>query len=94
MVKRTKDGGSALITTGNYATTRSLGEKGIYTIIASEHDHTPVDSSRYCNEVVRVPAPRDDLVAYKDALVGIAARPDVKTVVPALVEDGYVLSKY
>ncbi|WP_225316452.1 MULTISPECIES: carboxylate--amine ligase [Haloferax] len=94
MAKRTMDGGSALITYGNYATTRSLGENGIYTIVASEHDHTPVESSRYCDEVVRVPAPADDLVAYKDALVGIAARPDVKTVIPARVEDGYVLSKY
>ncbi|WP_225317790.1 MULTISPECIES: carboxylate--amine ligase [Haloferax] len=94
MATRRKSDGSVLITTGNYATTRSLGEKGIYTILASEYDDAPVGSSRYCDEVVRVPAPRDDLVAYKDALVEIAARPDVKTIVPTRVEDGYVLSKY
>ncbi|ELZ97338.1 ATP-grasp protein-like protein [Haloferax mediterranei ATCC 33500] len=73
---------------------RSPGERGVYTIHASEHDNVPAASSRFCDELVRIPGPRDGLVAYKDALVGIAARPDVRTIIPTRPEDGYVFSKY
>jgi predicted ATP-grasp superfamily ATP-dependent carboligase len=54
----------------------------------------PESTSRYCDETVVIPSPQDDLLAYKDALVGIAARPNVRTIVPVGEEDIYVLSKY
>lgn len=94
MRRQGRDGGAVLVTSGNYATIRSLGKQGVRTVVASEHDDTPVSSSRFCDEVVRIPAPSDGLVKYKNALVGIAARPDVDVVVPTRPEDGYVLSKY
>ncbi|ELZ98031.1 ATP-grasp protein-like protein [Haloferax mucosum ATCC BAA-1512] len=94
MDNRGRDRHSVLIPSGNYTCMRSLGERGIHTILASEHDGTPAASSRFCDELVRIPGPPDGLVAYKDALLGIAARPDVKTIVPTRPEDGYVFSKY
>ncbi|ADE01645.1 carboxylate--amine ligase [Haloferax volcanii] len=94
MSKRAHARESVLVPSGNYTCVRSLGERGVHTVMASEHDDTPAASSRFCDELVRIPTPKDDLVAYKDALVGIAARPDVKTVIPTRPEDGYVFSKY
>jgi len=73
---------------------RSLGAHGLHTIVASEHERTPAFASRYCDEGIEVPSPHEDLVAYKDALLSIAARPDVRTVIPGREEDAYVLSKY
>ncbi|WP_191967163.1 MULTISPECIES: carboxylate--amine ligase [Haloferax] len=94
MLRRSDNKESVLITSGNYAIIRSFGKNGIRTVVASEHDDTPVKSSRFCDEVVRIPAPSDGLVSYKDALVGIAARPDVEVIVPARPEDAYIFSKY
>ncbi|WP_224333894.1 ATP-grasp domain-containing protein [Haloprofundus halobius] len=90
---------SVLVPTGlgpsrTYPTIRSLARRGINTIVASEHDKPPVFASKLCGERLRLPAPDTDLVGYKNALLGIAARPDVRTVVPAREEDAYVLSKY
>jgi predicted ATP-grasp superfamily ATP-dependent carboligase len=77
-----------------YSCVRSLGKHGIHTIVSSGDGGVPEGLSRYCGETVTVPRPQEDLVAYKDALLGIAARPDVRTVVPVLEEDVYVLSKH
>ncbi|QLG63998.1 carboxylate--amine ligase [Halorarum salinum] len=78
----------------SYPCLRSLATRGIDTLLASEHEHPPVYASRFRDETARLPRPREDLVAYKDALVGLAARPDVCTVVPMREEDAYVLSRY
>ncbi|WP_157972723.1 carboxylate--amine ligase [Haloprofundus halophilus] len=90
---------SVLIPTGlgpsrTYPTIRSLGRRGINTVVASEHDNPPVFASRYCGERLSVPAPDVDLVGYKNALLGLASRPDVRTVIPAREEDAYVFSRY
>ncbi|MFC4357647.1 carboxylate--amine ligase [Halobium salinum] len=89
---------TVLIPTGydpaSYPCVRSLGSRGVRTLLASEFDDVPASASRFCDEVTRVPAPGDDLLAYKDALVGLAARPDVRTVVPIRPADTYVLSKF
>lgn len=77
-----------------YACVRSLGKRGIPTIVSSKKGGVPEGVSRYCDETVTVPAPQEDLLAYKDALLGIATRPDVGTIVPILEEDIYILSKY
>jgi predicted ATP-grasp superfamily ATP-dependent carboligase len=78
----------------SYITSRTLSEHGIHTILASTKADLPVFTARYCDEAIVVPSAYDDLFAYKDALVGIAARPDVRTIVPAQPQDAYLFSKY
>lgn len=73
---------------------RSLGRRGIRTIAVSEDDTVPSFRSRYCDENVLVPPPDEDVAAYKDALISLAMRPDVRTIVPLREPDIYVLSKY
>ncbi|GAB7095719.1 hypothetical protein JCM30237_28730 [Halolamina litorea] len=88
----------ALIPTGHdaasYTCVRSLARRGIGSIIASEKDGVPAASSRYCDESVSVPDPREGLLAYRDELLELAARPDVRTVIPVRPEDSYLLSRY
>ncbi|GAA5052239.1 carboxylate--amine ligase [Haladaptatus pallidirubidus] len=76
-----------------YASVRSLTRADIRTIVAVADKHLPVAASRFCDEVVRVP-PSYEILAYKDALLGIAARSDVYTIIPHRPQDTYVLSKY
>ena len=77
----------------SYACLRSLSPRGVHTIVTSPHD-VPAFASRYCDEAIIVPSAEEDLLAYKDALLSIAARPDVRTILPIWVTDAYVLSKY
>jgi predicted ATP-grasp superfamily ATP-dependent carboligase len=90
--------GAVLVPTGydpaSYPCVRSLNQWGVRTILASEHDDVPASASRFCDETVRIPSPSDDAIAYKDALIGIAARPEVRTVIPIRPVDTYLLSKY
>jgi predicted ATP-grasp superfamily ATP-dependent carboligase len=53
-----------------------------------------MSASRYCDEFVTVPSPQRDLLAYKDALLSIAARPNVRTILPMREEDTYLLPRY
>jgi predicted ATP-grasp superfamily ATP-dependent carboligase len=76
------------------ACVRSLGRRGIHTVVVSEDEHAAAFESRYAGETVVVPSPSEDLVAYKDALLSLAMRPDVLTVVPVREEDVYVLARY
>ncbi|WP_313694393.1 carboxylate--amine ligase [Halorarum halobium] len=78
----------------SYPTMRSLASKGINTVVASENAHPPVFASRFCDERHRVPAAEDDLAAYRDGLLELAAREDVRTAVPLREEDAYVFSRY
>lgn len=73
---------------------RSLGANGVRTVVASSNRAAPAFASKYCDEAHLVPSPWEDLLAYKDALLDIAARPDVGAVVPSLEEDAFLLSKY
>lgn len=73
---------------------RSFGRRGIHTIAVCEQPATPAFGSRYCDEKLLVPSPTDDLAEYKDALLSLANRADVRTIVPMREEDIYVLSKY
>ncbi|MFW5964939.1 MAG: carboxylate--amine ligase [Natronomonas sp.] len=94
----TTDGGSMLIPTGfdagSYTCVRSLARQDVGTIIGSEHDDVPAAASRFCDEFVRLPSPKEDLIAYRDALVGVAARPEVRTIAPIRPQDPYVFAKY
>jgi len=90
--------GRALVPSGNdasaYACVRSLADRGVGAVVASEKPNPPAAASRFCEERVDLPPPREDLLAYRDALLEHAAREDVRTVVPVRCEDGYLLSRY
>ncbi len=73
---------------------RSLSRQGIHTVAASERSDRPAFASRYCDEKTLIPSPYDDLIAYKDALLSLAERPDVHTVIPNREVDSYVLAKH
>ncbi|ELY51642.1 carboxylate--amine ligase [Natronolimnohabitans innermongolicus] len=76
-----------------YATVRSLAGRGVHTIAAVDDERLSVTASRHCDESVLIPPP-SALPAYRDALLGLAARPDVRTIVPHRPHDPYVLAKY
>lgn len=72
---------------------RSLRPRGVGTIVVSESATTPAAFSRYCDEFVQLPDPNDDLLAYGDALLSIAERSDIRTIVPVREEDVYSLAR-
>lgn len=89
----------SVIVLGNHAPgcvagTRSLGRRGIPSTIASEDSTIPAFSSQYCTEKVVMPNPFDDLSNYSDTLLGLAKRPDVRTIMPFREPDVYTLSKH
>jgi len=73
---------------------RSLGRRGVETIAAGERQQTPAVASRYFDEAVELPDPFTDLLAYRDALLALAERSSVRTIVPVREPDVYVLAKY
>ena len=73
---------------------RSLSRQGIHTVAVSERTDRPAFASRYCDEKILIPSPYEDLVAYKDALLTLAERSDIHTVIPTREVDSYVLGKY
>lgn len=86
-----------LVTTGSqsgaYQCIRSLGKRGIPTIGVA-HDFSPPFASKYCDELVSVPSPLEDWVAYRDALLEIVTNRAIATVIPCRETDAYLLSKY
>lgn len=77
-----------------YTCMRSPSQHGINAVVASEYENVPAAGSRFCNETIRVPSPEEDLLEYRDALLEIAARPDVKTIIPTRARDTYLFSRY
>jgi predicted ATP-grasp superfamily ATP-dependent carboligase len=92
------DGPSVLIPTGfdagSYTSVRSLSRRDVRTIVASEFENVPAGASRFCDEFVRIPSPQEDLLTYRDALLGLAARDGVRSIVPLRPQDPYVFAKY
>jgi len=84
----------AIAAPSSVACVRSLGKRGIHTVVVSEDEDAAAFRSRYAGETVVVPDPHEDLVAYKDALLSLAMRPDVLTILPVREEDVYVLAQY
>lgn len=78
----------------SYACLRSLNRRGIRTIVASESESVPHFASRYCSEPVTLSSSPGDLGAYKDALLDLASRSDVKSIVPVRECDAYLFAKY
>lgn len=76
-----------------YASLRSLAQAGLTTIAAVADESLPITASRFCDEVVVIP-PSHELQAYKDALLELAVRPDVRTIIPHRPPDPYLLSKH
>jgi len=73
---------------------RSLGRRGVHTIGISELKDPPGFASKYCDEQVSVPDPDENLMAYADALRALAARNDVRTIIPVREADVYCLGKH
>jgi len=97
MVNTTHDTGvlvPGITAPSTVACVRSLGRRDIVTVVGAASRNTPATVSRYCDAVVDLPAPSDGLSAYADALVSLAARNDVRTVVPVREADVFVLSKH
>ena len=76
-----------------YASVRSLARAGVETVVAVDDPTLPVAASRYCDEAVEVPPP-SEFLAYRDALLDLARRPEVRTIVPHRPQDPYLLAKY
>ncbi|NHN40675.1 carboxylate--amine ligase [Halorubellus sp. JP-L1] len=80
-------------TTGSaLAVVRSLGRHGVRVVVAATEPRHPTFASRYCGESHIVPDPREDVSGYGDALLELARRPNVRTVVPLTEADAHVLS--
>ena len=78
----------------SYSCVRSLSRQGINTIIASNRDEVTAGASRFCDENTPIPSPDEDILAYRDALLGIAARPDVQTIIPVRSHDPHLFATY
>lgn len=98
MAMESREGGSVLIPAVNAPSPttclRSLGRHGVRTIAFSERKTAAAFASRYCDESVVVPSPAEDVHRYKDALLRLARRADVRTIIPMQEANIYVLSKY
>ncbi|WP_210424927.1 carboxylate--amine ligase [Halorussus halobius] len=73
---------------------RSLGKRGINTVLGVDGTSTSEATSRYCGETVPLEFTREDFTAYKEALLELAARPDVRTILPVWEETVFALSRY
>ncbi len=76
------------------AAIRSLGRAGLSTIAATDQSLSPASSSKYCTETVSVPSPSESLDRYRETLLDLAAREDVKAILPLREADVYLLSRY
>ncbi|WP_433623296.1 ATP-grasp domain-containing protein [Halomicrococcus sp. NG-SE-24] len=83
----------AIGTGSSLACVRSLGRRGIPVVAAAASESAPAAASKYCRETAVVPDPSTGLGAYRDALLALADRDDVLTVVPLREPDAYVLAQ-
>lgn len=83
----------AIGTASSTAAIRSLGRRGVDVIVGSEHETPPGFSSRHCNERIAFPDPTQDLRGYEQALITLAGRPDIDTILPFREADVYALAR-
>lgn len=83
------DGGASSL-----ACLRALGKRGIRTIGISESEQSPALASKYCTESRIVPDPKEDRDGYRDALIELAARADVRAIAPMREVDAFSLARY
>jgi len=98
MTSPTVDTQSVCIPTGidskSYSCVRSLAEKGVRTILAAGYNGVTAGASRFCDEEIIIPSPEQDILGYKDGLLDIVSRPDVKTIIPVQSYDPYIFATY
>lgn len=82
----------AIGTHSSVVAVRSLARAGVAPILASDGQRSPALSSKYSTEAVDVPDPTESMRGYADALVALAARDDVITVLPLREADAYALA--
>ncbi|MDS0278228.1 carboxylate--amine ligase [Halomicroarcula sp. S1AR25-4] len=78
---------------GSIAAVLSLGRRGVDTIVASDLTAPPSARSRHCDEFVPLPEPTDP-DDYAAALLSLARRPDVRTILPGREQDIFVLASH
>ncbi|QSG01580.1 carboxylate--amine ligase [Natranaeroarchaeum sulfidigenes] len=83
------DGGASSV-----ACLRALGEHGIRTIGISESEQAPALASKYCTERRIVPDPKEDRAGFRDELLDLAARADVRAIAPMREVDVFTLARY
>ena len=83
----------ALDAGGSLACVRSLGRRGVPTVLLTHEHDEPVLESRYTTEVVDVPNPYTAYQNYRDAVLDVAAREDVTTLVPLRDIDVHLLAE-
>ncbi|WP_224336591.1 ATP-grasp domain-containing protein [Haloprofundus halobius] len=72
---------------------RSLGRRGVRPIAVSERETASGFASRYTAESHVVASPEESLPEYEDALLSLAKRPDVRTLVPMREADVLALAR-
>lgn len=81
-------GGSSL------ACIRSLGRAGYHVVGVAGSERAAALRSRHCDERRGVPSPDADLPGYRDALLDLARREDVLTILPLYEPDVTVLAEH
>ncbi len=82
----------AIGTQSSVVAVRSLSRAGFAPILATDGQRSPALSSNHRAEVVEVPNPAESMREYADALVDLAGRDEVVTVLPLREADAYALS--
>ncbi|WP_435099631.1 ATP-grasp domain-containing protein [Halorubrum sp. N11] len=82
----------AIATHSSVVAVRSLARAGVAPVLACDGQRSPAVSSKYCAEAIDVPDPIKSMRGYADALVDLAARDDVITVLPLREADAYALA--
>ncbi|WP_232688713.1 ATP-grasp domain-containing protein [Halobacterium zhouii] len=82
----------ALEAGGSLACVRSLGRRGVPTVLLSHRGDEPVLESKHATETVTVPDPQTAYREYRDAVLDVAAREDVVTFLPLRDIDVHLLA--
>ena len=83
----------AITPPSSLACLRSLGGRGVRTIAVSERETAAAFESKHCDEAYVTPDPTTDVDDYADALLSLAERSDVRTILPVREHDALVLAK-
>ncbi len=83
----------AIDTASSTAAIRSLGKRGVRTVAIASDESVPGFASRHCDETVTVPDPSIDLDGYEEAVLELARRPGIETILPFREADVYVLAR-
>ena len=84
----------AITPPSSLACLRSLGGRGVRTVAVSEREAAAAFESTYCDEAYVTPDPATDIGDYADALLSLAEREDVRTILPVRELDVLALAKH